>query len=68
MDAGWRRRMDPILAFTSCAGPIAVHLFTRPLTERPPGATTVQDAVDELVQSWLRAMAPDGLKGEMDVE
>lgn len=69
MDAGRLRRMDPMLAFTAFAGPIAVYLLTRPLAERYLGVTTpVQDAVDELVQAWLRAMAPDGSGAAMDVE
>lgn len=69
MDAARLRRMDPMLAFTAFAGPIAVYLLTRPLAERYLGVTTpVQDAVDELVQAWLRAMAPDGSGAAMDVE
>jgi len=61
--------MDPMLAFTAFASPIAVHLLTRPLAERYLGVTTpVQEAVDELVQAWLRAMAPDGSRAATDVE
>lgn len=68
MDAGRLRRMDPMLAFTAFASPIAVHLLTRPLAERYLGVTTpVPDAVDELVQAWLRAMAPDGSRAGKDV-
>jgi len=69
MDAGRLRRMDPLLAFTAFAGPIAVHLLTRPLAERYLGVTMpVQDAIDELVQAWLRAMAPDGSADTTDLE
>ncbi len=69
MDSGRLRRMDPLLAFTAFASPIAVYLLTRPLAERYLGVTTpVQDAVDELVQVWLRAMAPDGSGAAKDVE
>lgn len=69
MEAGRLRRMDPMLAFTAFASPIGVHLLTRPLAERYLGVTTpVQEAVDQLVQVWLRAMAPDGSQEAKPVE
>ncbi len=69
MEAGRLRRMDPVLAFTAFAGPIGVHLLTRPLAERYLGvATPVQEAVDQLVRVWLRAMAPDPYEEAKPVE
>jgi AcrR family transcriptional regulator len=61
MQAGRLRRMHPILAFQLMAGPIAVHLLTRPLAELVGGFTQSQaELLDEIVQAWLRAMAPEG--------
>lgn len=61
MQAGRLRRMHPILAFQLLAGPIVVHLLTRPLAERIGGFKQSQsELLDEIVQAWLRAMAPDG--------
>jgi hypothetical protein len=58
MQAG---RMHPILAFQLLAGPIVVHLFTRPLAELVAGFDQSQsELVDEIVNAWLRAMAPEG--------
>ena len=60
MDAGRLRQMHPILAFQLLAGPIVVHLLTRPLAEPLIGFNTSQsELVDEIVQAWLRAMAPE---------
>jgi AcrR family transcriptional regulator len=60
MEAGRLRRMDPILAFQLLAGPIVVHLLTRPLAERITGFTQPESQLmDEIVHAWLRAMAPD---------
>src|SRR6266700_2879102 len=36
MEAGRLRRMDPALAFQALAGPVLLHLVTRPLAGRPP--------------------------------
>lgn len=61
MQAGRLRRMDPILALQLLAGPIAVHLLTRPLAEPLAGFDQSQDELlDEIVGAWLRAMTPDG--------
>jgi len=60
MAAGRLRRMHPVLAFQLLAGPIVAHLLTRPLAEslvglgRPPA-----EVVDQIVDAWLRAMAPE---------
>lgn len=60
MRAGRLRPVHPIVAVQLLAGPIAVHLLTRPLAE----AVVVLPAsgselLDEIVHAWLRAMAPD---------
>jgi AcrR family transcriptional regulator len=59
MAAGRLRRMPPMLAFQLLAGPIAVHLLTRPLAAGDPNVIPAQEAVDLLTDAWLRAMAPD---------
>jgi len=59
MTAGRLRRIPPMLAFQLLAGPIAVHLLTRPLAAGDPNAIPAQDAVDLLSDAWLRAMAPE---------
>lgn len=60
MAAGRLRRMHPALAFQLLAGPVVAHLLSRPLAEslldwRTPPA----EVVDQIVDAWLRAMAPD---------
>jgi AcrR family transcriptional regulator len=61
MEAGRLRRMHPLLAFQLLAGPIVVHLLTRPLAEALIDFDTPQpELVDEIASAWLRAMAPDG--------
>jgi AcrR family transcriptional regulator len=60
MEAGRLRRMHPILAFQLLAGPIVVHQLTRPLAEPLIGfSESPSELLDEIVQAWLRAMAPD---------
>jgi AcrR family transcriptional regulator len=64
MAAGRLRRMDPDLAFQALAGPIVMHLLWRPMAasgvDGPPVVRAqVEEAVDELVEVWLRAMAAD---------
>lgn len=59
MQAGRLRSMDPVLAFQLLAGPIVVHLLTRPLAEATTGIQAPpQQVLDELVHAWLRAMDP----------
>jgi hypothetical protein len=60
MQAGRLRPMHPIVALQLLAGPIvAAHLLTRPLAELLITSDASQsDPLDEIVQAWLRAMAP----------
>jgi AcrR family transcriptional regulator len=60
MQAGRLRPMHPILAFQLLAGPIAVHLLTRPLAELTGFNQSQPEVLDEIVDAWLRAMAADG--------
>lgn len=60
MEAGRVRKMHPVLAFQLLAGPIVAHLLTRPLAESLIGFRTLpSEAVDQIVQAWLRAVAPE---------
>jgi AcrR family transcriptional regulator len=60
MQAGRLRRMQPVLAIQLLAGPIVVHLLTRPLAEALIGFQTPEsELLDEIVHAWLRAMAPE---------
>jgi AcrR family transcriptional regulator len=60
MHAGRLRPMHPVLAFQLLAGPIVVHLLTRPLAEALIDFQTPQSEIlDEIVHAWLRAMTPD---------
>lgn len=60
MQAGRLRRMHPVVAVQLLAGPIVVHLLTRPLAETVISFDTSQpELLDEIVRSWLRAMAPE---------
>jgi AcrR family transcriptional regulator len=59
MQAGRLRPMHPVPAIQLLAGPIVVHLLTRPLAEALPGFETPESEVlHEIVHAWLRAMAP----------
>lgn len=59
MQAGRLRPMHPVLAVQLLAGPIVVHLLTRPLAEGLIGFETPEsELLDEIVGAWLRAMAP----------
>ena len=61
MQAGRLRPMNPVLAFQLLAGPIVVHLLTRPLAQALIDVDTPEsELIDEIVRAWLRAMAPDG--------
>jgi AcrR family transcriptional regulator len=60
MQAGRLRQMQPVLAIQLLAGPIVVHLLTRPLAEALTGSQTPEsELLDEIVHAWLRAMAPE---------
>ncbi len=59
MAAGRLRRMHPLLALQSLIGPIFFHLVTRDTAERILGVDfSGEQAVTELANTWLRAMAP----------
>lgn len=60
MAAGRLRRMHPVVACQLLAGPIVAHMLTRPLAESVAGlAMPAGEVVDEIVEAWLRAMAPE---------
>ncbi|MBO0682417.1 MAG: helix-turn-helix transcriptional regulator [Candidatus Dormibacteraeota bacterium] len=60
MAGGRLRRMHPVLAFQLLAGPIVAHLLTRPIAEPLIGfGAGPSEVVDQIVQAWLRAMAPE---------
>jgi AcrR family transcriptional regulator len=60
MRAGRVRQMQPVLAIQLLAGPIVVHLLTRPLAEALIGFETPEsELLDEIAHAWLRAMAPE---------
>jgi AcrR family transcriptional regulator len=64
MQAGRLRRMHPVLAIQLLAGPIVVHLLTRPLAQTLIDFDPAQsELLGEIVHAWLRAMAPDGDTG-----
>jgi AcrR family transcriptional regulator len=64
MAAGRLRRMDPDLAMQALVGPIVMHLLVQASTEAQSGAghkvaLPLEEAVDQLVGIWLRAMTTD---------
>jgi len=64
MAAGRLRRMDPTLAMQALTGPIVMHLLMQAPAESQSGlgrgvALPLEEVVDELAGSWLRAMTPD---------
>ena len=59
MAAGQLRRMHPILALQLLAGPIVAHLITRPLAALVGFNRPQEEVVDQIVEAWLRTMAPD---------
>src|SRR5688500_18578104 len=58
MEAGRLRRMHPVLAVQLLAGPIFVHILTKPLAAMVGFKQSTDEVVTEVVQAWLRAMAP----------
>jgi AcrR family transcriptional regulator len=58
MQAGRLREMHPILALQLLAGPIMVHLLTRPLAEQVGFDKSQSEILDEIVSAWFRAMTP----------
>jgi len=66
MAAGHLHPMDPELALQALLGPIVMHLLWRPTAESradgvPAAGASLEEAVDELVGVWLRAMATNQL-------
>ena len=64
MAAGRLRPMDPALAVQALTGPIVMHLLMQAPAESQSGlgrgvALPLEEVVDELAGSWLRAMTPD---------
>jgi AcrR family transcriptional regulator len=60
MAAGRLRPMNPLLALQSFVGPIFFHLLTRPVAQRLLGLDMDgEQAVADLAEAWLRAMAPE---------
>jgi AcrR family transcriptional regulator len=62
MAAGQLRRMHPILALQLLAGPIVAHLITRPLAALVGFNRPQEEVVDQIVEAWLRSMAPDRVR------
>ena len=62
MTMGRLRRMHPIVALQLFAGPIVVHLMTRPLADLIGFHTSQEEVVSQIVAAWLRAMAPEDAK------
>jgi AcrR family transcriptional regulator len=58
MALGRLRRMHPVIALQLLAGPIFVHLATRPLAALLGLKAPLDDVVREIADAWLRAMAP----------
>jgi AcrR family transcriptional regulator len=54
--AGRIRRTHPIIAFQLLAGPIFVHVATRPLAAKLGFNAPLEDVVRQMVEAWLRAM------------
>jgi len=59
MAHGRLRRMHPIVAFQLFAGPIVVHLMTRPLADLLGLHMTQEEVVGQIVAAWLRMMTPE---------
>lgn len=60
MAAGRLRPMHPLLAIQSFVGPLAFHLLTRDAARSLAGyEQPLEEAVDSLVATWLRGMAPE---------
>jgi len=59
MDAGRLRRMDPVLAMQAFLAPVMLHAVSRPVLEQYDLVTTsLDEAIKEFADAWLRAMAP----------
>ena len=60
MSAGRLRAMHPIVALQLLAGPIVTHLITSPLARLIGFNQSEEQVIDQIVDAWLRTMAPDG--------
>ena len=59
MAAGRLRRMDPVLAMQAFLAPVMLHTVSRPVMEEYGLMTmSLDEAVQEFTDAWLRAMAP----------
>jgi hypothetical protein len=59
MAAGQVRSVQPVIALQLLAGPLVAHELTRPLAELVGVQTSREAFVDQVVEFWLRAMAPE---------
>ncbi len=66
MAAGRLRQVHPVIALQMLAGPIVAHELARPLAALVGLEATRDQVVEQIVELWLRAMAPDG--NQADVE
>jgi hypothetical protein len=64
-----------VIALQLLAGPLVAHELTRPLAALVGFQSSREDVVDQVVEFWLRAMAPEAsgsagqqLGVEVDVE
>lgn len=67
MKAGRLRRMHPILAIQLLAGPIFVHIATKPLAARLGFDASTDEVVSEVVAAWLRALSPPRARASVSV-
>jgi hypothetical protein len=59
MEAGRFRKADPVLAMQAFLAPVMFHAVSRPVLEQYGLLNlSLDDAVQELTEGWLRAMAP----------
>jgi len=56
MAAGRLRRMHPVIALQLLAGPIFVHLSTRPLAAMLGFKLPMESVIEQIAEAWLRAM------------
>ena len=59
MAVGRLRRTHPVFAIQLLAGPIVTHEMTRPLGALVAYTPSREQLVTQVVDAWLRAMAPD---------
>jgi AcrR family transcriptional regulator len=58
MAAGQLRAVHPVIALQLLAGPLVAHELTRPLASLVGLQTSREAVVEQVVDFWLRAMAP----------